>query len=363
MSSTPSPAAAATLSGLTEAVAGSPALSAFREAVGLSAATVRAPEALRGFLVTALARTAPLLVVTATERESEELAEELAALGTAEVAQFPSWETLPHERLSPAADTIGRRLQVLHSLVGDGARRPQVVVAAARSVVQPIAPSAARRDPVRVGTGAELPPEELLGRLDEFAYRREDMVARRGDMAARGGIVDVFPTTGDHPVRIEFDGDTVIEIREFSVADQRSLPDGEVEAVELYPCRELLLDPPVRQRARDLATEHADNPTLVEILDSLAEGMPRDGMEALLSVLVPEQMVTLPMLLPDGTRVVVCDPDKVRRRAADLAQAGREFLEASWSVATMGADAPIDSRTLDLSGSGYLTFSAVREQA
>ncbi|MCT1886334.1 transcription-repair coupling factor [Dietzia cinnamea] len=324
-------------------------------------AVVRAPESLRPFLVGALAERAPLLVVTATERECEELADELSGMYDGEVAQFPSWETLPHERLSPAADTIGRRLEVLSAVMAG--RAPRIIVAAARSVVQPISPAAARREPVRLTRGAEVDPTELMAHLAEFAYTREDMVARRGDIAVRGGIVDVFPTTADHPLRIEFDGDEIAEIREFSVADQRSLPDGEVEQVVLYPCRELLLDDDVRARAGQLAAEHRANPTLAELLDSLAEGIPRDGMEALTSVLVPGEMATLPMLMPDDTRVVVCDPDKVRRRAADLASAGREFLEASWTAATMGGDAPVDSETLDLSGSGYRTFSSVREEA
>ncbi|MCT2264821.1 transcription-repair coupling factor [Dietzia cinnamea] len=351
----------AALSGLAGAVISNPALADLRAGLDRDTAVVRAPESLRPFLVGALAERAPLLVVTATERECEELADELSGMYDGEVAQFPSWETLPHERLSPAADTIGRRLEVLSAVMAE--RAPRIIVAAARSVVQPISPAAARREPVRLTRGDEVDPTELMARLAEFAYTREDMVARRGDIAVRGGIVDVFPTTADHPLRIEFDGDEIAEIREFSVADQRSLPDGEVEQVVLYPCRELLLDDDVRARAGQLAAEHRANPTLAELLDSLAEGIPRDGMEALTSVLVPGEMATLPMLMPDDTRVVVCDPDKVRRRAADLASAGREFLEASWTAATMGGDAPVDSETLDLSGSGYRTFSSVREEA
>lgn len=356
----PSPETAA-LAGLADAVSANPVLARLREGLDREAAVVRSPEALRPFLVSELSQRAPLLVVTATERECEELADELAGLIDDEVAQFPSWETLPHERLSPATDTIGSRLRVLSAVMAG--RAPRVIVAAARSVVQPVAPSAARREPISLRKGAELDPMALLESLSEFAYTREDMVAQRGDVAVRGGIVDVFPTTADHPLRVEFDGDTIVEIREFSVADQRSLPEGEMDAVELYPGRELLLDAAVRERAARLAKEHRDNPTLAELLDSLAEGIPRNGMEALTSVLVPEDMTTLPMLMPADTRVVVCDPDKVRRRAADLAQAGQEFLEASWTAATMGGDAPVDSETLDLSGSGYRTFSAVREEA
>ena len=125
--------AAAALSGLAGAVLANPALTDLREGLDRDAAVVRAPEALRPFLVAAVAQRAPLLVVTATERECEELADELSGLYDDEVAQFPSWETLPHERLSPAADTIGRRLEVLNSVLSG--RPPGIVVAAARSVV------------------------------------------------------------------------------------------------------------------------------------------------------------------------------------------------------------------------------------
>ena len=336
-----------------------------REAAGKDRAVVQAAEALRPFVVGELAAKAPLLVVTATERESEELAAAVAALTSYEVAQFPSWETLPHERLSPGKETVGQRLKVLHEMLAGprGGEGTRVVVASARAVIQPVSPAAARRDPIELRLGGHVDPTELVARLGVFAYAREDMVSRRGDMAVRGGIVDIFPTTHEYPVRVEFDDDEIVSIREFLVADQRSLTEGALEAIDLYPCREVLLTEEVRERAGALATEHPDNPTLRELLESLAGGVPKDGMEALASVLQPGEQQILPLLMRAGTRVIVCDPDKVRRRAGDLAAAGREFLEASWTAATMGSDAPIDSESLDLSGSGYLTFSEVREQS
>lgn len=94
-------------------------------AMDRAAAVVRAPESLRPLLVAELANWAPLLVVTATERECQEL----AGLYDDEVAQSPS---------SSGSDTIGRRLQVLSSIMSG--RAPRIVVAAARSVVQPISP-------------------------------------------------------------------------------------------------------------------------------------------------------------------------------------------------------------------------------
>ena len=79
---------------------------------------------------------------------------------------------------------------------------------------------------------------------------------KRGEFAVRGGIVDVFPPTEEHPLRVEFWGDEVEEIRSFSVADQRTLE----PASRLWapPCRELLLTDEVRERARVLGEEHPE---------------------------------------------------------------------------------------------------------
>jgi len=194
------------------------------------AVRVEGPAALRPFLAAGCAtdedgagRT--VLAVTATDREAEDLAAAAADLiGPALVAVLPSWETLPHERLSPRPDTVGRRLDLFRRLAGD--TPPRVVVAAARSLIQPIAPGLGRLDPVhlRVGDGADF--DAVLERLVELAYTRVEMVTARGEFAVRGGIVDVFPPTAEHPVRTEFWGDEVSELRSFSVADQRSVDIG-----------------------------------------------------------------------------------------------------------------------------------------
>lgn len=360
MSASPPP-----LEGLAAAVAARPEMSGVREHGNDQVATIEAASALRPFIVHAAAEHAPLLVVTATEREAEELCAALRAISALDVAFFPSWETLPHERLSPGKETVGARLHTLHRLLGSSgaATAPRVVVSSVRGVIQPISTAAAQRDPLRVQVGGRYDPLHLAEDLHRFAYVREDLVARRGDYAVRGGIVDVFPVTHEYPVRVEFDDDTVASIREFQVADQRSLSDGELDAVELFPCRELLLDPDVRTRAQQLAQAHAAHPVLAELLDALAAGVPKEGMEALQSVLDPHPLHLLPLLLAEGARVVVCDPEKARRRAGDLAAAGREFLDASWNHASLGADAPLDAATLDLSGSAYRTLSEVRQEA
>src|SRR3712207_5900210 len=80
-------------------------------------------------------------------------------------------------------------------------------------------------------------------------------------------------------------------------------------------------------------------------------------MEALIPVLV-DDLELLTDQLPAGTSVVVCDPERVRARAADLVATSREFLEASWATAATGGEAPVD-----LGASSYRGLAEVREHA
>ena len=296
-----------------------------------------------------------VLLVTSTYREAEQLTGELSGLlGEGAVAYYPAWETLPHERLSPRADTVGRRLAVLRRLAGlsdEGV--PQVVVAPVRSVLQPQVKGLAEMAPVRIAVGEEYPLEELLRDLSGAAYNRVDLVERRGEFAVRGGIVDIFPPTAEHPVRIDFFGDDVEEIRHFTVADQRSTGE-QADVVVAPPCRELLLTTPVRARARHLAAQH---PELADMLSRVAEGHAVEGMEALTPALV-DGLELLVDVLPKGSLILASSPELIRARAAELVQTSQEFLEASWAAAAGGGKSPID-----LGESAYWALGDVRQHA
>lgn len=303
------------------------------------------PPAARPFAVAALARETgrPVLAVTATGREAEDLAAALRSLLPPEgVVDYPSWETLPHERLSPRSDTVGRRLAVLRRLAHPRPDDPEtgpvsVVVAPVRSVLQPQVKGLGDLEPVALRTGESADLNEIVAALAAAAYARVELVEKRGEFAVRGGILDVFPPTEEHPLRVEFWGDDVEEIRYFKVADQRSL---EVAAHGLWapPCRELLLTDDVRTRARALAEEH---PELGELLGRIAEGIAVEGMESLAPVLVDDMELLLDVL-PKGSMAVVCDPERVRTRASDLVATSQEFLQASWAATAGGGEAPID---------------------
>ncbi len=297
----------------------------------------------------------PVLLVSSTFREAEELTAALQSLiGEEAVAYYPAWETLPHERLSPRSDTVGRRLELLRRLAGNSsAAPPRIVVAPVRSILQPQVKGLGRLKPIRLAVGSDIDLTDLAAALVGAAYTRVDLVERRGEFAVRGGIVDVFPPTEEHPVRVDFFGDTVEEIRYFSVADQRST-DITLTEITASPCRELLLTDDVRSRAAALAEQH---PELIEMLDKIAQGHPVDGMEALSPALV-DGMELLIDLLPTDTHVLICDPELVRGRAIELVKTSEEFLHASWAAAAGGGQAPID-----LGASAYQPLAEVRAAA
>jgi len=334
------------LTGLLDAAAVDEALAAAVESAGAPELTISGPATVQPFVIAALAARAErvVLAVTSTGREAEDLLAALRCLLPPDtVALYPGWETLPHERLSPRADTVGQRLAVLRRLAhpspDDAASGPlSVVVAPVRSLLQPQVPGLGGLEPgaLRAGyTGCDL--TQIVTALVAAGYARTDLVEKRGDFAVRGGILDVFPPTEEHPLRVEFWGEEIEEVRYFKVVDQRSL---EVAPHGLWapPCRELLLTADVQSRASVLLAEY---PELGELLDPISRGEAVEGMEALAPVLVDELRLVLHEL-PAGTHVVLCDPERIRIRAADLVRTSDEFLAASWAAAAGGGKAPVD---------------------
>ncbi len=361
------------LSGLLDGLLTDPGLRRASRAADRTGSVI-APEPGWPFLAAGMARSRTVLAVTATTRQAEDLlAAASCLLGRDQVGLLPAWETLPHERLSPSSDTVGRRLAVLRRLAHPSTDDPttgplSLVAAPVRALLQPLVLGLGDLAPVQLGPGDSMAPEDLAAALVAIGYSPTDLVERRGQLAVRGGIVDVFPPTQEHPVRVEFWGDEVEEIRYFRVTDQRSL---EVAQHGLWApaCRELLLTEQVRERARALGQAH---PELTEMCERMAEGIAVEGMEALAPVLA-DGMETLVEVLhrsagsgPDddgdsGTRaplILVCDPELVRTRARDLVATSNEFLEASWHNAAAGNATPIDLGT-----AAYRSLAELAEHA
>ena len=346
----------AMLAGLLKVAASDPKLKGLANNVGQDKLHITGIDQARPWAIGTLAHHAPVLVVTATGREAEDLTAELAAMLGQKVGYFPAWETLPHERLSPGADIIGKRAQILHQLEQG---RLDVVVTAARGYSQPLLEKVVGREPVILREEGEYELEDIVRALEFRAYSRVDMVAKRGEFAVRGGIIDIFPTTLDYPVRVEFWGDEVTDIRQFSIADQRTIPEIEVGSVEVFPARELPITEDIAKRADVLAAKHPGNPALVELLSKVGQRIPAEGMEALLPVLSDAKMVPLTAFMPEGTHVVLIAPEKIRTRIADLESTDAEFMAAGWEAAAMGADGPLATKGLDTEASSYRSYESL----
>ncbi|HQA77356.1 MAG TPA: transcription-repair coupling factor [Propionicimonas sp.] len=352
------------LDGLIELVGSEPVIAeaiADSDTGRLPALDLTMPEPLRPVFIAALARrtSRTILLVTSTFREAEALTSACTSLlDEHDVAYYPAWETLPHERLSPRSDTVGRRLAVLRRLAGnDVLPAPRVVIAPVRSVLQPQVVGLGNLLPVTLVTGEEYGLEDVARGLVDAAYIRVDLVERRGEFCVRGGIIDIFPPTLEHPVRVDFFGDTVEEIRPFSVADQRSF-DETLPEVVASPCRELLITESVKARAAELARTHLNAPgNLGELFDKIASGHAVDGVEALAPVLV-DGLELLIDVLPADTQILLSDPERIRARAHELVITSEEFLRASWAAAAEGGVAPID-----LGASAYRSLADVRAHA
>ncbi len=343
----------APLAQLPRLLRGEPALGGI---IGRRSATLAVPRAAQAFVLSglcSLSQRSPFLVVTATMADAERLREDLGCFvasqdaptpdqngskaqgpprGHARIALpgegerspvvvFPPWETLPFERVSPDVGAMGHRLEVLWRLFGergqsdrdrDDAVPPRVVIAPVRALLQRLGPWRDASRPLVVRRGQHLDTRGVLERLSAMGYRREHQVEHRGEMAVRGGIIDVFPSTADVPVRIDLFGDEVDRLTWFDVGDQRSVED--LESVSVFACRELVTTPAVRERAAALVTEQ---PWGARQWERIANGESFDGMEAWLPWLVPEASLLTDLLGPDA-QVVVLEPKRTRDRAIEL---------------------------------------------
>jgi len=308
-----------------------------------------APASTYPFLIAQRAKDKPLLIVTSSSRGAEDLANDLRELHS-HVLEFPAWETLPHERLSPRSDTVARRLATLSALAVPN-NENTIVVAPIRAVIHRFIADLASQPLQTFEIGSEIDLTTLITHLTELAYTRTDLVEKRGEFAVRGGIIDLFLPLSEHPVRIDFFGDEIEEMSFFDVSSQRTTSPV-VGKLSILPCRELLLTQVIRARAKAAKEEY---PAALEILDRIAQGITTEGMESLIPILI-EKTETILQRMPGGTEVIFIDDERIRMRTIDLLATNLEFFEAAWSHAALGAPAP-----LPVTDATYLSWEGLQE--
>ena len=187
------------------------------------------------------------------------------------IALLPSRGVRHDSGLEPPPHLVGERARALDVLERGG-----LVCASAQALAEGLPPVEARPAPVRLAVGDEPGTDGLAEMLTVAGYSRVERVAERGQFAVRGGIVDVFPSTGREPLRVELFGDEIEQVRAFSPFTQRAL--HPVDGALIYPAAERRVD-------------------LVEV--TLADD----------EVVMPTDLVPPVGRAPD----IVCQPDDVRR--------------------------------------------------
>ena len=316
-----------------------------------------APAAVHGFL--AATSNTPLLIITTSTRHAEELSQEISSwIGKDLVVNFPAWETLPHERLSPKADTVTARFKALNKISD---QKVKVIVCSVRALLQPIISHDLNTSIIKIQQGLNLQMQELMNQLIRFGFSRSDLVERRGDFAVRGGILDIFPADQDHPIRIDFFGDEIEELSFFSVSDQRSLEKIKVE-MSIYPCREMLIDEKLKHKARTLGK---DFPEIKDLTEKICEGILFEGMESLAAGLVDDFKSIADYLSP-STQIWLIDEPRIKSRARDLLETNNEFLQAAWSTVAWSdgkkIEAPIELSN-KLKVGGFYELDYIKQQA
>ena len=176
-----------------------------------------------------------------------------AALGffhpSLNVLSFPAWDCLPYDRVSPNADLVSRRIDVLTRLAAERERQPFVLLTTVNAVMQRVPPRRLFDGRVlKLGAGGRIPLDRLQGFFRNNGYIRTDTVREPGEYAVRGGIVDLWPSGAVTPIRLDFFGDTLESLRGFDPLTQRST--GTLDGFMLRPVSEVLLDDAAIQRFR-----------------------------------------------------------------------------------------------------------------
>lgn len=162
-----------------------------------------------------------LIHVSPTEKEALQAYQDLCFfLGEDQVYFYPPWDVLSTDMLAFQREVELQRMDVFCRLwIG----APMVIVCPLKAVIQKCVPKSAFASYVQeISIGAWIDRDNLIAKLIDGGYHRTTLVEQKGEFSVRGNIIDLFTPPMDRPVRMEFMGDELESIREFSPSSQRS---------------------------------------------------------------------------------------------------------------------------------------------
>ena len=209
--------------------------------------------------------------------------------------------------MNASSERAGSRASALSSLLF---RENRLVICSMGALLQRLAPREVYVSQcVRLKTGDETSPRALVQRLAAAGYERVELVEGRGQVASRGDLVDVYPPDARYPIRVEFWGDTIDQMRDFDPITQRSV-EQRTEAL-LPPAYETPQTEQAIARALRHAADKIGFETQVELWQ---QGLPAAGADAMLPLLYPK-LDTLLDYLPESAVLVLDEPARLEEAA------------------------------------------------
>ena len=300
--------------------------------------SLTAPDAARGFLLAGLCRglRRPMLVVTAKPEDADRISDELATvLGEGRdapaVLRLPESEALPYERLAEDEAVAHDRLGVLSALLAleDGADGPGLLLVASVAALcqRTLRPDQFQDNTHVLTVGQHVQTGPLLVRWAGMGYSMEPTVEAPGTASRRGGILDVFPPSAAAPVRIEFFGDVIEDIRTFDPLTQRSA--DPVASVTITPALDHPVNPEALEAIEDLLDSELIDPDPLERMREDVERM--DNGESIGEAAFYAGFLCdgSPLdYLPASAVVAVLEPDRVAQEAKALEEQAAALLAA-----------------------------------
>jgi transcription-repair coupling factor (superfamily II helicase) len=195
-----------------------------------------------------------------------------------EILDFPAWDCLPYDRVSPHPAIVARRMATLSRLV-DPPARPAIVLTTVNAILQrmPVRDFVARGS-FSAAPGRVVPMSDLVRWLEDNGFTRSTTVREPGEYAVRGGILDLFAAGSEEPVRLDYFGDALESIRAFNPDTQRTT--GSRERIDLVPVSEMTLTPDAIARFRQAYVAQFGAADRTDLLyHTVSEGRRYVGME------------------------------------------------------------------------------------
>lgn len=189
-------------------------------------------------LIWLLARATKKHILLVCGQPHDQLSGDLSFFPLPLAIDFPSWETFPGDEIPPSPDLVGKRMQVLHSLMSNP--DPHILLAPLQSVLQKLPPLRQLKPLTQIWKkGTSHPWTKIPSLLAALGYRKCPVVSDKGEYALRGGILDLYPISSTDPYRIEFFGDEIDQIRIFDPVSQKSV--RKIDSFLLSPASESAL--------------------------------------------------------------------------------------------------------------------------